>query len=114
MQEMKPLPPLVIPNHINGSGRNGKIGTIAGATILTIVLSIGAGYFSGRLAISRDLGDRPLREEVERKIDRAQMLVRQYTDAQQKAIMRELTSLQGDVKTLQSTLNKVLLQLRSR
>jgi len=48
------------------------------------------------------------------EIDRAQMLVKEYTDAQQKAIMRELTSLQGDVKTLQSTLNKVLLQLRIR
>lgn len=112
MQDMKLRPPMVLPT--NGSGRNGRIGILAGAAILTIVLSIGASYFSGRLAVSRDLGDRPLREEVERKIDRAQMLIKQYTDAQQKAIMRELTSLQGDVKTLQSTLNKVLLQLRIR
>ena len=112
MQEMKPRPPMVLPT--SGSGRNGKVGILAGAAILTIVLSLGGGYFSGRLATSKDLGNRPLREEVERKIDRAQRLVKEYTDAQQRAIIRQLTSLQGDVKTLQSTLNKVLLQLRNR
>lgn len=112
MQEMKPRPPMVLPT--NGSGRNGKVGILAGAALLTIVLGISGGYFSGRLAISRDLGNRPLREEVERKIDKARILIKEYTDAQQRAIIRQLTSLQGDVKTLQSTLNKVLLQLRNR
>ncbi len=112
MQDMKPRPPMILPT--NGNGRNGKIGILAGAALLTIVLSLGGGYFSGRLATSKDLGDRPLREEVERKINRAQRLVKEYTDAQQKAIIRQLTSLQGDVKTLQSTLNQVLLQVRKR
>jgi len=109
---MKPRPPMVLPT--NGSGRNGRIGIVAGIAIVTIVLSIGAGYFSGRLAISRDLGNRPLREEVERKIDKAQQLIREYTNAQQKAVMRELNTLQSNVKDLQGTLNQVLIQLQNR
>ncbi len=107
--------PVKLPNvSTYGNGRNGKISIVVGIMLLSAAVGVGTSYFTGRLAISKDLGDRPLRVEVERKIDRAQMLVKEYTDAQQKAIMRELTSLQGDVKTLQSTLNKVLLQLRIR
>ncbi len=98
----------------NGNGRNGKVSMVVGVMLLSAVVAVSTSYFTGRLAISRDLGDRPLRTEVERKINRAQTLLKEYTDAQQKAIMRELTSLQGNVTTLQNTLNQVLLQLRNR
>lgn len=111
MQEMKPRPPMALPTN---NGRNGKISAVVGVAILSIIVSLGAGYLSSRLAISEDLGDRPLREEVERKIDKAQQLVKDYTDAQQKAVMRELTTLQSNVQALQSTLNQVLIQLKTR
>jgi len=107
--------PVKLPNvNTYGNGRNGKISMVVGVALLSIIVSLGAGYLSSRLAISKDLGNRPIREEVERKIDKVQQLVKDYTDAQQKAVMRELTTLQSNVQALQSTLNQVLIQLKTR
>jgi len=95
-----------------GNGRNGKVSATVGIAVLSIVVSLGAGYLSSRLAISRDIGDRPDRAEVERKIGESQALVKEYVGVQQTAILRELTKLQKDIIGIQGTITQILLQVK--
>jgi len=90
----------------NLNGRTGPLVLI----FVSMLLAGATAYWTGRLAISEDLGKRPIREEVERKITSAQ-----------KVVMRELDTIKvaqkdvrEDIRQLQRTLNQVLIQVSRR